>query len=99
MLNCKDQSSQKYAKLISELREEFENRFNDFNENAASFEIFLCPFSIKPDDVPENLQMELVDFQRESSLKDKFKSSSLLDFSKNMSLEKNIQVFASMQCL
>ena len=62
LLNCKDQNIQKYAKLISELREEFENRFNDFKENATSFEIFLCPFSIKPDDVPENLQMELVDF-------------------------------------
>ena len=83
LLNCKDQNTQKYAKLISELREEFENRFNDFKENATSFEIFSCPFSIKPDDVPENLQMELVDFQCESSLKDKFKSSSLLDFYKN----------------
>ena len=35
------------------------------------------------DDVRENLQMELVDFQSESSLKDKFKSRSLLDFYKN----------------
>ena len=42
-----------------------------------------CPFSIKPDDVPENLQMELVDFQCKSSLKDTFNSSSLLDFYKN----------------
>ena len=83
MLYCKDQSTQKYAKLISELREEFENTFNDFNENATSFEIFSCPFSIKPDDVPENLLMELVDFQCKSSLKDKFKSSSLLVFYKS----------------
>ena len=44
---------------------------------------FARPFSIKPDDVPENLQMELVDFQCESSLKDKFNSSSLIDFYKN----------------
>ena len=42
--------------------------------------MFSCPFTIKPDDVPENLQMELVEFQSESSLKDKFNSNSLLDF-------------------
>ena len=81
--NCKDQNTQKYAKLISELREEFENRFHDLKKNTSNFEIFSCPFSIKPNDVPENLQMELVDFQCESSLKDKFNSSSLLDFYKN----------------
>ena len=83
LLNCKDQNTQKCAKLISELREEFENRFNDFKENATSFEIFSCPFFIKSDDVSKHLQMELVDFQSESSFKDKFKSSSLLDFYKN----------------
>ena len=54
LLNCIDQNTQKNAKLISELREEFENRFNDFKENAISFKIFSCPFSIKPDDAPEN---------------------------------------------
>ena len=83
LLNCKDQNTQKYAKHISELSEEFENRFHDFKENASSFEIFSGPFSIKTDNVPENLQMELVDFQCESSLKDKFNSSSLIDFYKN----------------
>ena len=67
LLNCEDQNTRKYAKLISKLREEFENRFHDFKENASSFEIFSCPFSIKPDEVPENLQTELVDFQCESS--------------------------------
>ena len=82
-LKCKDQNTQKYAKLISELREEFESRFHDFKENASSFEIFSGPFSIKSDDVPENLQTKLVDFQCESSLKDKFNSSSLIDFYKN----------------
>ena len=83
LLNCKDKNTQKYAKFISELREEFENRFHDFKENASSFEIFSRPFSIKPDDVPENLQMELVDFQCESNLKDKFNSSLLIDFYNN----------------
>ena len=82
LFNCKDQNTQKYAKLISEVSEEFENSFHDFNENTSSFEMFSCPFSIKPNDVPKNLQMELVDFQCESSLKDKFNSSSLLDFYK-----------------
>ena len=94
LLNCKNQNTQKYAKLISELSEEFENRFTDFKGNATSFAIFSCPFSIKPDDVPENLQMELVDFQCKSSFKDKFKNSSLLDFYKNyVSREKYPGIF------
>ena len=83
LLNCKDQNTEKYAKLFLEMREKFENKFHVFTENVSSFEIFSCPFSIKPDDVPQNLQMELVDFQCESRLKDKFNSSSLIDFFKN----------------
>ena len=40
-------------------------------------------FSVKPNDVLENLQMEFVDFQCDSSLKDKFNNSLLIDFYKN----------------
>ena len=38
-----------------------ENRFYDFKKNMWSFEIFCLFFSTKPEDVPEYLQMELVD--------------------------------------
>ena len=58
LLSCKDKNIQKYATLISELIKEFTNRFQDFKKIMPNFEIFLCSFSVKPNDVPENFQME-----------------------------------------
>ena len=44
--------------------------------------MFSCPFSVKIEEVPENLQMEFIDFQSSSDLKEKFNNFSLLDFYK-----------------
>ena len=44
--------------------------------------MFSCPFSVKIEEVPENLQMEFIDFLSSSDLKKKFNNFSLLDFYK-----------------
>ena len=78
----KVQNSQKYAILIAELKDNFDRRFTDFKKSAMHFNMFSCPFSVKIEEVPENLQMEFIDFQSSSDLKKKFNKFSLLDFYK-----------------
>ena len=72
--------TEKYVKLISYLREEFNNRFQDFRKNNSYFSLFSSPFTANIDSVTENLQMECIDMQCDSLLKEKFGQVSLLDF-------------------
>ena len=74
------QNSQKYAKVITELRNDFDHRFADFKKSAMHFNVFSCPFSVKIEEVPENLQMECIDLQCLSDLREKFKDFPLLEF-------------------
>ena len=76
------QNSQKYAKVITELRNDFDHRFADFKKSAMHFNVFSCPFSVKIEEVPENLQMECIDLQCSSDLREKFKDFPLLEFYK-----------------
>jgi hypothetical protein len=77
---CNDQYSQKYAEIMSELRKEFNARFQDFKENVISFNLFPSPFSINIDEVSEDLQMECVDFQCSQDLSNKINNVPLLQF-------------------
>ncbi|KAJ8870919.1 hypothetical protein PR048_027221 [Dryococelus australis] len=47
--------SQKYARIISELMEQFNTRLQDFKKNTVSFNFYSRPFSISIDDIPEDL--------------------------------------------
>ena len=76
------QNSQKYAKVITELRNDFDHRFADFKKSAMHFNVFSCPFSVKIEEVPENQQMECIDLQCSSDLREKFKDFPLLEFYK-----------------
>ena len=44
--------------------------------------MFSYPFSVKIEEITENLQMKFIDFQSSSDLKEKFNNFSLLDFYK-----------------
>ena len=81
---------EKYAKLISSLREEFNDRFQDFRNHSSYFSLFSSPFKVNIDSVAENLQMECFDMQCDSPLKDKFGQVSLLDFYKSYVSKENI---------
>ena len=60
--------------------------------------MFSCPFSVKIEEVPENLQTECIDLQCSSYLREKFKDFPLLEFYKKyVSLKKNIRGFTDWQ--
>ncbi len=53
----------KYKEKIVGLQNEFQNRFQIFNELEKEFSLFRSPFTASATDVPEELQMELIERQ------------------------------------
>ena len=73
-------NNEKYAALLFDLIQEFENRFQDFRKNHQSFGIFATPFSVDINILPANFQMECIELQSDIQLKEKCDRVSLLDF-------------------
>lgn len=72
--------AEKYCEKISKLRDEFKNRFSDFKCMENEFAVFRNPFSVDVNVLPEPLQLEIIDMQCDSLLKDKFSSCQLSTF-------------------
>ncbi|CAI6373752.1 unnamed protein product [Macrosiphum euphorbiae] len=65
-------STEKYAEAISDLKHQFKLRFSDFKANEIYFNLFSIPFSLPVEDVPENMQIEIIDLQNNKVLKEKY---------------------------
>uniref|UniRef100_A0A3Q3IZK0 SPIN-DOC-like zinc-finger domain-containing protein n=1 Tax=Monopterus albus TaxID=43700 RepID=A0A3Q3IZK0_MONAL len=76
-VNLVQQKLSEYATLVSNLDLEFEMRFQDFRKNSGDMELFSQPFSTSVDCVPDHIQMELIEFQCDSELRNKFMSLKL----------------------
>jgi len=73
-------SAEKYAEAISDLKLQFDLRFSDFKANEKYFNLFSIPFSLSIEDVPENMQMEIIDLQNNKILKEKYNNVELSIF-------------------
>ncbi|KAK3600630.1 hypothetical protein CHS0354_031544 [Potamilus streckersoni] len=73
-------STEKYTNMISSLDNEFARRFADFQKLAAEFDILSSLFTTDFEKVPDDLQLELIDLQCDSNLKEKFQSESIDKF-------------------
>lgn len=74
------ESMDTYKNMLSRLIREFNNRFTVFTQLEKDFALFRSPFTINASDVPEELQMELIELQCSAPLKDKFASVDLKSF-------------------
>lgn len=70
----------KYAALISSLKTEFDNRFQDFKSQKNLLSVFATPFSVEIHSLPDDLQMEICDLQCDTQMKDKFFAVPLEEF-------------------
>jgi 17beta-estradiol 17-dehydrogenase/3beta-hydroxysteroid 3-dehydrogenase/mitotic-spindle organizing protein 1 len=70
----------KYASAVADLRTELSNSFTDFKSNKKSMHFFSTPFSVPTNDVPGNMQMEIIEPQCNSGLKEKYSDVRLFDF-------------------
>ncbi|PVD37222.1 hypothetical protein C0Q70_04217 [Pomacea canaliculata] len=74
---AKMMSTDNHTNMISTLDNEFARRFVDFQKLAAEFDILSSPFTTDFEKVPDGLQLELIDLQCDSTLKEKFQSESI----------------------
>lgn len=71
-----------YAGECAKLIQAFDERFHDVKNVQKELDMFVMPFNVQPVDVPENLQMEIIELQSNNELKAKYNNLPLLDFYK-----------------
>ena len=60
--------------------EAFESRFEDLKKEVNDLKLFSNPFSVSPDEVEFEAQLELIDLQNNDSLRTKYNEGDLLNF-------------------
>lgn len=78
--NAGAKNRRKYAAAIASLSEEFSGRFQDFTAMDNDMRLFSSPFSVDPDTVAENLQLELIEMQSDDELRGRQQHHSLVDY-------------------
>jgi hypothetical protein len=71
----------KFVSIIQQLRREFSSRFADFYTSSNEIRLFQNPLAIDINEVPAQVQMEMIELQSNDSLKDAFfrrKSTAIL---------------------
>lgn len=69
------ETTDKYVDIITALDTEFARRFGDFKKLSPQFDILAAPFNADYEKAPDTIQLELIDLQCDSQLKDKFQQS------------------------
>uniref|UniRef100_A0AAR2IMY0 SPIN-DOC-like zinc-finger domain-containing protein n=1 Tax=Pygocentrus nattereri TaxID=42514 RepID=A0AAR2IMY0_PYGNA len=84
----------KYVPVITCLETEFRQRFQDFSVIEKEIKLFATPFLLDPEEVEENLQLELIKIQCDDCLKNHHQQLSLPKFYRGLEKEK----FPLMSC-
>jgi hypothetical protein len=71
---------QEYSRKVFLLREEVDERFQDFKIMEPEFMLLAFPLKADIEKAPENLQMELINLQCDTNLNLKFSETKLKDF-------------------
>lgn len=61
-----------HIQILDDVKCEFDRRFKDFENYQTEFKFFMGPFSFDVAKAPLNLQLELIDLQSDSALKEKY---------------------------
>lgn len=70
----------RHARTLEALQEEFSRRFSQFRSERAAFKLFADPFSADPESVPDDVQLELIELQCSTALKNRHRELPLLQF-------------------
>ncbi|CAG4990642.1 unnamed protein product [Parnassius apollo] len=58
--------------ILIQLQSQFSDRFGDFEKVSSKLKVFANPFSCDIEEVPSNLQMNMIDLQSNDVLKSTF---------------------------
>ncbi|XP_067928414.1 general transcription factor II-I repeat domain-containing protein 2B-like [Watersipora subatra] len=78
----------KYVSVIACLKTEFRQRFQDFSVIDKEIKLFATTFLVDAKEVEENLQLELIEIQRDDVLKNQHQQLSLPEFYRSLEKEK-----------
>ena len=81
-----------YTNLLSNLLQQFDVRFADFEVLEPQFRLFSMPFAVKIYTVAEELQMELVELQCDTVLKQKYAEVEIPEFYTFLSQERFLKL-------
>lgn len=76
-----------YTEKMESLLADFEKRFQDFKYQEANFSLFTSLFTVDIDKVPPYLQMEVIEIQCQTHLKQKFDSVGTFEFYKYLPVQ------------
>uniref|UniRef100_A0A8C3ISY3 Uncharacterized protein n=1 Tax=Chrysemys picta bellii TaxID=8478 RepID=A0A8C3ISY3_CHRPI len=88
-------SLKEYADIISNLHKQFDVRFKDFKALEPHFQPFSTPFAEETDNVAEEIQMELVELQCDTILKQKYADVGIPAFYRFLSQERFPMLFSA----
>ena len=66
-----------YKDKITGLPQQFEQRLQVFSELEKEFAVYRPPFTLKPSGMPDDIQLEIIDLQCDTNMKEKFASVGL----------------------
>uniref|UniRef100_A0A8C3XKU8 HAT C-terminal dimerisation domain-containing protein n=1 Tax=Chelydra serpentina TaxID=8475 RepID=A0A8C3XKU8_CHESE len=78
----------KYLEVPPEQREKYNKILSDFEKIEKTLGLVSCPLSFDYEKVPQELQLELIDLQCDSTLKEKYNSEKLDEFYASLSKTK-----------
>ena len=84
-----------YVDILSRLLEDFEHHFQQFTALEPQFLLFATPFTVDAKNVPEEVQMELLDLQCDTVLKQKYADVGVPDFYQFLPREKFPNLFCA----
>ncbi len=76
---------ERYSSTLINLHAEFCRRFTDFAKIESELELVSCPLSFDSEKAPPNTQLELIDMQCDSTLKEKFQTAPVNQFYASLS--------------
>lgn len=86
-----------FSQVLKKLHTEFETRFQDFKNIQSSLDVFSMPFNVDPENVSAELQLEIIEMQCSTHLKQLFLNSAKLDFYRTLPKAEYPQMIAHAQ--
>lgn len=80
--------TRRYVSDISSLAEEFKQRFRDFAAIEKEITLFSSPFSVDTDDVPDYLQLEVIELQCDAEIRGQYQQLTLANFYRQLNKDR-----------